>query len=600
MVRSPALPLAALLLLAACGGSDAPQPLTFADPETALDYDVELTGAPSDAIDALMRQSLDIFRRQEDGAQSLAFLRRRVAGDEATAQRILRSFGYFDGGLAYRVEEIETPTGEPRRASVQVTVEPGPPFILSRHGFTIVEDGGTPVDLADAAALGSPVGAPAVAQDILDAETRAVARLTHRGRPYARRLGREAVADLELAEIEIDTTIAAGPAYAMEPPRFEGLERVEADYLRTYLNWDGGEPFDQRVIDEYQRRLSDTRLFSAITVRPPETPPDGGSVPITVAVEEGPRRTVTAGLRYSTDRGPAARGTFEHRNLFGANETGRLDAFAGLDEQRLEGRYRVPQFLRHEQDFVAAAGVRRIEDDAFDELAFTTTAGIERVVSSKWTVGASGLFELTQTTDDRGDTVYMLFGLPVFAAYDSTRDFLNPVQGWRLRADVTPFMGLADDNETPLFTSIDTRASHYIALDSEDRYILAGRARLATIIAQNVDDVPSPRRLYSGGGGSVRGFAERSIGPSDANGDPSGGLSAVEAGIELRARVFGDIGGAVSEEVYFSVEDPSIAAGGGVRYFSPVGPIRVDVGVPLNPDEDDDDFQIYLSIGQAF
>jgi translocation and assembly module TamA len=75
----------------------------------------------------------------------------------------------------------------------------------------------------------------------------------------------------------------------------------------------------------------------------------------------------------------------------------------------------------------------------------------------------------------------------------------------------------------------------------------------------------------------------------------------------LRARVFGDIGGAVfveggavSEEVYFEVEDPSVAAGAGVRYYSPVGPIRFDVGVPLNPDDDDDNFQIYLSIGQAF
>ena len=114
--RRTATLLAALLLLTACGGTDGPEPITFAEPETALDYEVEMTGAPSDEIEALLRQSLDVFRRQDEGAQSLAFLRRRVSNDEETAQRILRSFGYFDGGLSYTVAQVETPPDEPPRA----------------------------------------------------------------------------------------------------------------------------------------------------------------------------------------------------------------------------------------------------------------------------------------------------------------------------------------------------------------------------------------------------------------------------------------------------------------------------------------------------
>ena len=608
-------PLLLALSLAACGGREAGAPLTFEQAETAFDYDVTLSGAPSDEIDALMRQSLGLFRQQADGVQSLAFLRRRASNDVAIAQRILRSFGYYEGGLSFDIAELpppETPPGrqpEPmrRRATVAVTVEPGRPFTLLGHAFTVIDDGGVPPVLPDAAALGSPIGAPAAAQAILDAEAAAVAALLHSGRPYAERRGRDAVADMERAELEVETTISAGRPFRFGAPRFEGLERVEADYLLTYLNWEEGTPVDTRRMAAFQSDLVDTDLFDTVSVRVPETPPEGETAPILVAVEEAPRRTVTAGLRFSTDRGPAARGTFEHRNLFGRNETGRVEAFAGTDEQRLEARYRIPQFLRNRQAFTAGAGFRHVEFDAYDETAFTVTAGIEREIHRRWTVGAGGLAEVTETEDSFGKTTFLLFGLPLFANYDGSDDFLNPTRGGRLRTDATPFVGIADDDSTPFFLRLDLIGSRYVALDEAADYVFAVRGRAGLVLAESIEDVPASRRLYSGGGGSVRGFADRSLGPLDADGDPTGGLSVAEVGAELRARVWGDLGGAVfveggavGEEPYFDLSDPLYAAGVGARYFSPVGPIRLDVGVPLNPRDSDDVFQIYLSIGQAF
>jgi translocation and assembly module TamA len=534
----------------------------------------------------------------------------------ATAQRILRSFGYFEGSMAFNVADLpqpEAPGGTPPadpprpRALVTVTVEPGRPFLLARHGFVVVEDGGAPPALPDALALGSPIGQPAAAQAILDAEAAAVAALRHDGRPYAERLGRDAVADMERAELEVDTTLRAGRAFVFGEPRFEGLRRVEERYLRTYLNWEPGAPVDTRLLAAYQRDLVDTDLFDTVTVRVPEEPPEGEVAPVIVSVEEGKRRTVTAGLRFSSDRGLAARGSFEHRNMFGANETGGIEAFAGLDEQRLEARYRIPQFLRHEQAFTAGAGFRNLELDAFSETAFTVTAGIERRIHRRWVVGAGGLAELTETKDSFGETTFLLFGLPFFANYDGTEDFLNPTQGSRLRADATPFVGIADDDSTPFFVRLDLLGSRYFALDDAADYVFAVRGRAGSILAGAIGDVPASRRLYSGGGGSVRGFADRSLGPLDSNNDPTGGLSVAEVGAEMRARVWGDVGGvvfaeagAVGEEAYFDLSEPLYAAGAGVRYFSPVGPIRLDVGVPLNPRDSDDNFQIYLSIGQAF
>lgn len=605
----------ALLCLAAagCGGRDAGAPLTFERPETALDYDVVLEGAPSPEVDALLRQSLGLFRQQAEGVQSLAFLRRRATNDEETARRILRSFGYFEGRMLHAVAD---PAAAPAasggqapkpRASVTVTIEPGRPFLLARHGFRVIEDGGEAPAMPAPEALGSPLGAPAAAQAILDAEGAAVLHLRRTGRPYAERRGREAVTDLERAELEVDTTIAAGGLYRMGEPEFRGLDRVTERYLRTWQTWQPGDTFDERRLAEFQRDLVDTNLFDAVAVRPPEEPPEGGTTPVIVDVTEGPRRTVSAGARFSTDRGPAVRGTFEHRNLFGENETVTVEGFAGTDEQRLESRYRVPQFKRNRQDFVAAAGVRHVEFDAYDETAATVTAGLERQLTRMWDVGAGGLAEISETTDSEGRATFLLFGIPLFANYDGTRDFLNPTQGWRVRTDVTPFVGITDDDRTPFFVRLDAVASHYIALDDAANYVLAARARLGAIPAANLEDVPAGRRLYSGGGGSVRGYAERSIGPRDDSNDPTGGLSVVELGTELRARLWRDIGGAVfveggsvSEEVYFAFDDLQLATGGGLRYFSPVGPIRFDVGVPLTRRDGDDAFHIYLSIGQAF
>jgi translocation and assembly module TamA len=119
--------------------------------------------------------------------------------------------------------------------------------------------------------------------------------------------------------------------------------------------------------------------------------------------------------------------------------------------------------------------------------------------------------------------------------------------------------------------------------------------------------VPKNRRLYSGGGGSVRGYARREIGPLDAQGDPIGGRSVAEASLEMRSKLYGDIGGVVFVDAG-TVDTESVpgfgevqyAAGVGVRYHSPVGPIRLDVAFPLNPRDTDDAFQLYFSIGQAF
>lgn len=327
-----------------------------------------------------------------------------------------------------------------------------------------------------------------------------------------------------------------------------------------------------------------------------------------MSLEKAPPRTIGGGVRYDTDAGPAVSGEFEHRNLFGSNETLTLEALVGLNEQNLQTRYRLPQFGRPGQDLVAGLELRHIDDDAFEEFGGTLTLGLEREITPELTIGAGGLLELSQIEESNGDdTTSRLVGLPIFAAYDNSDDRLDPTTGFRARLSFMPFTGIVGDNPAA-FAVLDGTLSGYFDLTGEKIYILAGRGRIASVLSGDLDVVSANRRLYSGGGGSVRGYRERFIGPLDANDDPVGGLSALELGLELRARVASAVGiaafveaGSVSTGVAPEFDEGvQFAAGLGARYFSPIGPLRLHVGVPLNPRGADDAFQVYISIGQAF
>ena len=115
------------------------------------------------------------------------------------------------------------------------------------------------------------------------------------------------------------------------------------------------------------------------------------------------------------------------------------------------------------------------------------------------------------------------------------------------------------------------------------------------------------RRYYVGGGGSVRGYAYRNVGPR-VSGEVIGGRSFFETSTEIRTRItetfgvvgFVDAGAAYSSQFPDFSEELKVGVGAGLRYFSPIGPLRLDFAVPLAPDKDDPDFAIYVGLSQAF
>lgn len=601
---------AALGACAAAGMS--PDPAISAE---AVKYEVSVEGVADDAIQVALERTLRSYRFKDDGAASLALLRRRAESDVETVEKVLRAEGYYEASA----EATVTP-GADGEAKVVIAIAPGRPFTLVEHALDIVAPPGSAA-AEQLGAEGSPIGERAAAAPILAAEAGAVARLRSAGRPYAEFASRSVEADFERAELRVRSRIQAGPRAVFGPLRIRGAEGVDPGYLESYRTWSEGELFDEEAMAAYQRAVAGTGLFELALVSKPKRPPAGRRepvvLPVTLEATTAPPRSIGLGARYSTDSGPEARISFEHRNLAGAGEKLSIVLEGGAEDQSLRSELRKPQFARPGQDLVASASLRRDQGDAFNEAAATLTLGLDRDIG-QWLggaarIGVGALAEVSEIEDaatvggsSMDETAYLL-GAPTFLTIDARDDPLNPTKGFRLRGSATPFTGSVDGEGTA-FLVVDAEGSTYLALDEDARWVLASRARLAAIFSEDLAGVPAPRRLYSGGGGSVRGYADRFVGPLDAGGDPIGGRSAVELGAELRWRaseMFGAVlfaeAGAVSPDLgSIFEEDVQIGVGPGLRYYSPVGPIGVDVGVPVDPRPDDAPYQLYFFIGQAF
>jgi translocation and assembly module TamA len=151
--------------------------------------------------------------------------------------------------------------------------------------------------------------------------------------------------------------------------------------------------------------------------------------------------------------------------------------------------------------------------------------------------------------------------------------------------------------------------TRYIALSAAPQLVLALRGSVGALGGVGRDEVPADERFYAGGGGSIRGIGFELAGPLDEDDKPLGGRSVIEGSVELRTRFANDFGvalfldaGTVDTSSFPSFEERVLfGAGPSFRYFTPVGPIRFDVGFPLNPRKGvDSDYQLYFSIGQSF
>lgn len=562
-------------------------------------YQVRFDGLNDSDLVANIRKMSSSFELRKQGVISDTHLRRRMNADTEQFAEYLHSEGYYWHTISSEITKRDTDT------TAVFTIDTGPRAAFGNVRVTFV-DIESPESIPEPSKFDLTKGMPARAELVLQAETQYLTYLRENGYPFPIALPRDITVDSVSHTMDVELSIDQGQSARFGSLHVSGLDLVKPLVVELEQPWEDGEVYDIRKVELFRKRLYDTGLFSVVQIQP-LPPVENGYVVISVDVVERSHRTFGIGGQYYSDEGAGIILQWEHRNI--AQEGRKLDFNSHLAQevQDIATTFTIRNFRRKNQTlkYTVSAGLE--ERDAYDSEYVGGLVTVNRRLSIDNLFAGAGISIKKSWVEQLGVTEsFNLLSFPVELTWDNTEDLLDPKKGFRAKGQVEPFIGVGGEPTQFLKTQI--TASTYRSFDEEGRWILALRARVGSIFGDDHADIPADERFYSGGGGSVRGYPYQSISPLTM-GEPVGGLSQFETSIELRNRITKTLGTAffLDGGSVFSSRNPQIGddlrwgAGFGFRYFSPIGPFRFDVAFPLDKESNiTDDFQVYISIGQAF
>jgi translocation and assembly module TamA len=567
----------------------------------AENYTVRYEGAPPELSGKLERLTDLSLRRRV--YPTTASLRQAAESDRDVIHRALLASGYFNPVVSFRVEP---PAGDGALATVGFNIEPGAKFRIERH-VVAYRDEPQPDRPSTFEAADIKVNDAADGTTLEDNQERFLDHLLSEGFPRARIVARRAEARLAAGVADAVYEFESGPRATFDGVEIVGAKKTKPGFIASMKTWEDGAYFNRVDLVDFRDNLAETSLFSSIEVEAGEIAPDGRA-PVQVTIEERKQRTIGAGVSFSTAEGPGGRLFLEYRNLAGRGERARAEIEATEVRQAFDVEIDKPLPRFPGSVFTNLAFINETTD-AFDARSLEVGAGFAKRWLDNRLETRAGLALETSSVESRlrmapgvADERTYLISVPLSATWDTEDDPLLLSSGARASWFVIPYTG------TDQFTRLELVGRSRRQFGAENRFTIAGRFRVAATAGSALRSLPVNKRIFSGGGASVRGYDFQSVGPLDADGRPIGGRSAVEASVEARAKVFGpiqlavfaDAGAVYSESFPDFTGDYLVGAGGGVRYLTPIGPIRLDVALPLEKRPTDRGFQFYISLGQPF
>ena len=586
--------------------ADAPAKAQAAGGETRYSYRVDGIEAIASPLLHQRFDQLSTLKTNEGQPANAAQLDRRAREDAALLTGLLRAEGYYDASVATRVDRGAG------RLQVVLDAEPGALYTFGGVQVTGLDSTG---DKAAALreAFGVKAGDPVNADTIAAGEAKLRTTIGHRGFPFAVVGDPEIVVDHAAHTATLAMTVAPGTSR-----RFgkivvpTGKHVFSAHHIAEIARFTPGKPFDDVALADLRRALIQTSLVSSVTIKPvPASDPD--LVDILVSTDPAPPRTIAGELGYGTGEGARAEVSWTHRNLFPPEGALILRGVLGTQEQLAGATYRRNNFHGRDRVLTFQATASNLKRTAYEAKSLSLTGSLERQTNiffqKKWTwsigseLTASDERDVILSTGAPRRQTYFIGALPTTLSYDGSDDLLNPSRGFRLAGRFSPEVSL--EKNVFGYARIQFDASAY--KQAAKGVVVAGRIRLGTIAGAPRDAIAPSRRFYSGGGASVRGYGYQDIGPRDPNNDPIGGRSLSEFSLEARVKTFGAFGvvpffdgGNIYTTPLPKLTGFRYGAGLGVRYYSNFGPIRIDLGTPVNPQKGDPRIAVYVSLGQAF
>ena len=577
----------------------------------ALAYDARFIGLENPDVLKEIINASDLITLRDRPPASINGLRYRARADIPKLLEVMKAYAYYDAQIDYEI------TFEQNSARVDLFIHPGPQYRLGSyevfHGDCTTEGpivGSCDICPSD---LGLHLGQIADSTSILNAELSLLTYLARFGYPLAYIDKRKAIVDMADKTVGAAVCVQEGPLARFGPISFYGLKGVKPRFIERKIAWKEGDVFSSDLVDETQRRLLKSDLFSSVLISHAEALDEAGELSMKVRLAEAKHRSICLGFFYATVDGPGGTIAWTHRNLRGMGEY--LNIETNASQKFISGSilYRKPDFWTLDQSLSALGDASREDIVAYLAYNYGESNRIERQINERQniSIGLKGEYISVHKSANNGH--FFLLGLPIFFKYSTADAPLNPQKGFSIAYSATPYQSLNEG--CPRFVKQRLTSNFYFPLTEGKKVVLALHAQFGSIAGARQKFIPLPKLFLGGSEDDLRGYGYKTVsplGPKKGKKDkdsPLGGRSAIFTSVEFRIRVTQSIG-IVSFADFGTVtleEWPQIKAkwyksvGAGIRYFTFFGPLRLDVGFPLDPRKNLDTWgKVYASIGQCF
>ena len=575
---------------------------------------------------------LSSLQKYDSKDATFAQVSARARADRDLLAQLLRIYGYYDalvtqtvGGRSNGAPAAAAVAASPEtRADVAVRfdIEPG-----TRFRFGAIDLGHLDLAGRDAAALRQTfaiVPGDPLDNDRIVAQRNALdTALGESGHAFARVGDPDLLVDHKRQEGDLTVPVEPGGRYLFGPVISQQPRFLSSAHLADIARFKPGQIYKRTQQEDLRRAILATGLVASVAITPSESaapagPDQTGTVAMDVAMVPGPLRTIAGAIGYETGNGFRLEGSWEHRNFFPPEGMLRLRGVAGTKEQLAGTTVRWNNWHGRDQVLTLDLYANTVQRDAYTARTIAFGASFEKLTTllfQKPWIWSAGLEILA--TQERESTVggqsvprntFFIAALPLRGALDYSDNLLDPTRGWRGGLRISPEISKQQNGPSVQYARVQFDLSAYKSVGQ--RVVLAARGRVGSIPGTDLANIAPSRRFYAGGGGSVRGYGFQEIGPRNNAGDPSGGRSLVELSVEARIGTglldgavelvpFIDAG-TVAESIAPTLSGLRYGAGLGLRYKTGFGPIRLDVGTPLNPRPGDSRVTVSVALGQAF
>ncbi|MCF7670314.1 autotransporter assembly complex protein TamA [Bacillus subtilis] len=577
-------------------------------------------------VDDLIKGASRLVADEKKAASGSGGLLAKARGDYRRLLMALYGEGRYGGTISIKVDgqevaDLPADTQLPDTSNIVINVDPGPQFLFARASITElappVEERRNKLQTPEEAGFKS--GELAKSGVILKAERLAVEAWRRQGYAKAKIANENVVADHAGNVVDADITVEPGQVAHYGPLTVQGTARMDPEFVAYMADLKPGERYNPADLERTRRRLARMDVFRSTTIQEAQEINRDGSLPLDLIVQERKPRRFGVGANYSTLDGAGVEAFWMHRNLFGKAERLRFDAkvsgIGGSQDSSFDPKnftyqlgttFTKPGVFTPDTDFVSSLTGKREVLDNYTETSVNGQAGFTHIFDEYMSGRLFANVSHARFDDDYyGKRDFFTVGMLGGILLDKRNSQTNATSGYYADGVIEPFYEIKNGSFSTKFTA---EGRGYYGFGENDRVVLAGRLKVGSIVGADMKDLPPDKVFFAGGGGSVRGYAYRSIGVKKPGDVVIGGRSLVEMSGEVRTKVTDSIGvvgfvdgGYVGEETYPDfAENLRLGAGAGLRYDTSLGPIRFDVAVPLNRSKGDSSFAFYVGIGQAF